>query len=134
MNYIDFACRIGTTVGAIVAGAVAGSLYGVAGGPAGGAAGAAVGAGIGIAGGMAKSGDICDGAAHDLQIRGECKAIGQEQSFRESSGQDIAAPPGIQREMYEARINECIEKGYLPPTTELQPPNLNDGSCVTPLP
>ena len=93
---------------------------------------AVLGAGIVVAGGVAKSGDRCDKAAYDLQMRRECKAISQEQGFRELNGQDIAVH-GIQREMYDAKVHECIEKGYLTPITELQQPDLN-GGFATPIP
>ena len=79
MNWLDFMCRVGTTVAAVAGtaagGAAAGALSGFVGGPVGAASGAVVGASMGVVGGLAKSGDICDQAAHDMYMQQKCEAL-----------------------------------------------------------
>lgn len=130
MNWLDFVCRVGTTVAAVggvaSTGAVAGAISGFFGGPVGAAGGAVVGAGIGVAGGLAKSGDICDQAAHDMYMQQKCEALEKGEMYVKVNGRQLAtvkqlADRNLMPPDYYKDIGACEEAGYLPKarTTDL---------------
>ena len=130
MNWLDFTCRVGTTVAAVAGsaavGALTGSISGLFGGPAGMTAGAVSGAGIGAAGAVAKAGDICDKAAYDMYMRQKCELLQQGDMYVKVNGRQLATvkdladrnfmPPAYYRE-----IGACEEAGYLSTDSKLPP-------------
>ena len=123
MNWLNFACRVGTTVTAVAGtaaiGALSGSISGFFGGPAGMTAGAFSGATIGAASALAKAGDICDQAAHDMYMRQKCEALQQGNMYVEVNGRQLAtvkdlADRNLMPPTYYKEIGACEEAGYLP--------------------
>lgn len=122
MNWLDFMCRVGTTVAAVAGtaatGAAAGALSGSFGGPVGAASGAVAGAGIGVVGGL-YSGEICDQAAHDMYMRQKCEALDNGEMYVKVQGKQLAtvkqlAERGFMPPDYYKDIGACEEAGYLP--------------------
>ena len=123
MNWLDFMCRVGTTVAAVAGtaagGAAAGALSGSIGGPVGAGAGAVAGAGIGVIGGVAKSGDFCDQAAHDMYMRQKCEILDKGEMYVKVNGKQIAtvkqlADRNLMPPDYYKDIGACEEAGHLP--------------------
>ena len=123
MNWLDFVCRVGTTVAAVAGtaatGAATGALSGFIGGPVGAASGAVAGAGMGMVGGLAKSGDICDKAAHDMYMRQKCEALDNGEMYVKLYGKQFAtvkqlAEKGLMPPDYYKDIGACEEAGHLP--------------------
>ena len=130
MNWLDFVCRVGTTVasvgGVAATGAAVGALSGFFGGPVGVAGGAVTGAGIGIAGGIAKSNELCDQAAHDMYMRQKCEALEKGEMYVKVGGRQLAtvkqlADRNLMPPDYYKEIGACQEAGYLPKTTPSVP-------------
>ena len=122
MNWLDFMCRVGTTVAAVAGtaatGAAAGALSGSVGGPVGAASGAVAGAGIGMIGGVAKSGEICDQAAHDMYMRQKCEALDDGEMYVKLNGKQLAtvkqlADRNLMPPDYYKDIGACEEAGHL---------------------
>jgi hypothetical protein len=123
MNWLDFMCRVGTTVAAVggtaATGAAAGAVSGWLGGPIGSSAGAVAGAGAGLAGGIFKSGDLCDQAAHDMYMRQKCEALENGEMYVKVNGRQLAtvkelANKNLMPPTYYKDIGACEEAGYLP--------------------
>ena len=93
--YIDIACRVGTTALAILGSAAAGAAWTSWAGPVGAVGGAAWGAAAGTGLGIAGSGRVCDQEAYNLEMRGACRALEQEQGFRELVGQELAVEASL---------------------------------------
>jgi hypothetical protein len=128
VNWLVFMCRVGTTVAAVAgtaaAGAAAGALSGSFGGPVGAASGAVAGAGIGVVGGLAKSGEICDQAAHDMYMRQKCEALDNGEMYVKVQGKQLAtvkqlAERGLMPTDYYKDIGACEEAGHLPKSRPL---------------
>lgn len=123
MNWLDFACRVGTTIAAVAGsaavGAASGAISGAVGGPIGASSGAIAGAGIGVAGGLAQSGQLCDQAAHDLYMRQKCQALKNGEMYVKLNGKQLAtvktlAEKDLMPPSYYKDIGACEEAGYLP--------------------
>ena len=128
MNWLDFVCRVGTTVasvgGVAATGAAVGALSGFFGGPVGVAGGAVTGAVIGIAGGIAKSGELCDQAAHDMYKRQKCEALEKGEMYVKVGGRQLAtvkqlADRNLMPADYYKDIGACEEGGYIPKSRDL---------------
>lgn len=131
MNWLDFMCRVVTTVAAVggtaAFGAASGAVSGLLGGPVGAGGGAVVGAGIGVAGGLAKSGEICDKAAHDMYMRQKCEALENGQMYVQVNGRQLVtvkqlADKNLMPPDYYKDIGACEEGGYLVRKTPSAPP------------
>lgn len=123
MNWLDFMCRVGTTVAAVggtaVVGAASGAISGWVGGPVGAAAGGVAGAGAGLTLGMAKSGDLCNEAAHNMYMRQKCEALAKGEMYVKVNGKQLATVKGLADKnlmppSYYKDIGACEEAGYLP--------------------
>lgn len=79
MNWLDFMCRVGTTITTVCSFAAifatSGAISGSIGGSLESVSVPIAGTGIGIVGSLVKSGEFCDKAAHDMYMRQKCEAL-----------------------------------------------------------
>ena len=123
VNWLDFVCRVGTTVASAVGLATTGAALGALGGSFGGpivvTSGAIAGASAGVVGGLAGSGDICDRSARNMYLRKKCEALKDGEMYVKINGKQIATVKQLaERKLmpsdYYKDISECEEAGYLP--------------------
>jgi hypothetical protein len=73
---------------------------------------------MGVVGGLTKSGDICDQAAHDMYMRQKCEALDKGEMYVTVQGKQFAtvkqlAERGLMPPDYYKDIGACEEAGYL---------------------